>query len=118
LGIKITALVSWFRAQNQAGYSLSVAPQNRWEDNSVQGTCRGLVVCFTWKQVMLGFLSLASRLTEAQRWVVHVASSRRLRRVEAEDGWVDAMGYIGLFYPNFAIFFVLCHKGSLVIIFI
>jgi hypothetical protein len=29
LGIKITATVSWFRHQNQAGYGLSVAPQNR-----------------------------------------------------------------------------------------
>jgi hypothetical protein len=33
--------------------------------------------------------------------------------VEAEDGWVDAMGCIRLFYPNFAIFFILDHKGSL-----
>jgi hypothetical protein len=38
--------------------------------------------------------------------------------VKAEDGWVDAMGCIGLFYPNFAIFFVLGHKGSLVISFL
>jgi hypothetical protein len=29
LGIKITATVSWFGPQNQAGFSLSVAPQNR-----------------------------------------------------------------------------------------
>jgi hypothetical protein len=36
--------------------------------------------------------------------MVHVTSSRKLRRVEAEDGRVDAMGYVGPFYPNFAIF--------------
>jgi hypothetical protein len=30
LGLKITAAVSWFGPQNQAGFSLSVAPQNRW----------------------------------------------------------------------------------------
>jgi hypothetical protein len=30
LGLKITATVSWFRPQNQAGFGLSVAPQNRW----------------------------------------------------------------------------------------
>jgi hypothetical protein len=29
LGLKITATVSWFGPQNQAGFSLSVAPQNR-----------------------------------------------------------------------------------------
>jgi hypothetical protein len=28
LGIKITATVSWFEPQNQAGFNLSVAPQN------------------------------------------------------------------------------------------
>jgi hypothetical protein len=50
-------------------------------------------------------------------WLVHVTSSRRSCGNEAEDGWVDAMGYIGLFYPNFTIFFVLGHKGSLVISF-
>jgi hypothetical protein len=32
LGIKITMTVSWFGPQNQAGYGLSVAPQNQWED--------------------------------------------------------------------------------------
>jgi hypothetical protein len=33
LGLKITMTVSWFGAQNQAGDGLSVAPQNRWEEN-------------------------------------------------------------------------------------
>jgi hypothetical protein len=32
LDLKITATVSWFGPQNQAGHGLSVAPQNRWED--------------------------------------------------------------------------------------
>jgi hypothetical protein len=49
--------------------------------------------------------------------MVHVPSSRRSRGDEAEDGRVDAMGCIRLFYPNFAIFVVLGHKGSLVISF-
>jgi hypothetical protein len=38
-------------------------------------------------------------------------------RVEAKDGRVTAMGCIGLFYLNFTIFFVLGHKGSLIISF-
>jgi hypothetical protein len=49
--------------------------------------------------------------------MVHVASSRKPRGEEAEDGRVDATGCIRLFYPNFAIFIVLGHKGSLVISF-
>jgi hypothetical protein len=32
LGLKITAVVSWFGSQNQVGFSLSVAPQNRWRE--------------------------------------------------------------------------------------
>jgi hypothetical protein len=32
LGLKITATVSWFVPQNQAGYDLSVVPQNRRKD--------------------------------------------------------------------------------------
>jgi hypothetical protein len=49
--------------------------------------------------------------------MMHVASSRRSHGDEAEDGWVDAIGCIGLFYPKFVIFFVLGHKDSLVISF-
>jgi hypothetical protein len=39
--------------------------------------------------------------------MVHVASSRRLRRVEVEDGQVDLMGYVRTFYHNFIILYVL-----------
>jgi hypothetical protein len=35
LGLKITAAVSWFGHQNQAGFSLSVAPQNRRREDGV-----------------------------------------------------------------------------------
>jgi hypothetical protein len=49
--------------------------------------------------------------------MVHVASSWRSRGDEAKDGWVDAIGCIGLFYLKFVVFFVLGHKGSLVISF-
>jgi hypothetical protein len=49
--------------------------------------------------------------------MVHVASSRRLCRVEADDGRVDAMGYVGPFYPNFAVFYVLGPMSILVLVF-
>jgi hypothetical protein len=37
LAHKITATVSWFGPQNQVGYGLSVAPQNRWEEEDGTG---------------------------------------------------------------------------------
>jgi hypothetical protein len=39
--------------------------------------------------------------------MVHVVSSWRLRRVEAEDERVNATDNVRLFYPNFIIFVVL-----------
>jgi hypothetical protein len=43
-----------------------------------------------------------------------VASSRRLRRVEAKDGRVNAMGCVGLFYPKITVLYVLSSRGNLV----
>jgi hypothetical protein len=40
LGLKITAIVSLFGHQNQAGFDLSVAPQNRWREDGVGHTSR------------------------------------------------------------------------------
>jgi hypothetical protein len=75
---------------------------------------RDLAACFTWKQVELGFSSLASRLPEMRRRVVHVAPSRRLRRDEAEDGRVNAMGCVRPFYLTFIVFIVLVPMGIVV----
>jgi hypothetical protein len=75
---------------------------------------RDLAACFTWKLVALGFFSLASRLAEARRRVVHVASSQRFRQNQVEDGRVDATGYIRPCYPYFAIFYVLGHMSIVV----
>jgi hypothetical protein len=47
--------------------------------------------------------------------VVHVASSWRLRRDQVEDGWFDAMGCVGCYYPYFTVFDVLDSMGILVI---
>jgi hypothetical protein len=65
-------------------------------------TRQDLAAYIAWKQVVLGFSSLALRLTKARLRVVHVASSWRLRREEAEDGWVDTMGCVRTFYPKIA----------------
>jgi hypothetical protein len=56
----------------------------------------------------------ASKLVEERRWVVHVALSQMSRDDEAEDGRVNAMGCIVIFYPNFTIFVVLAPRGILV----
>jgi hypothetical protein len=47
-------------------------------------------------------------------WMVHMASSWRSHGDKVQDGRVDATGYIGRFYPNFAIFIVLGPEGILV----
>jgi hypothetical protein len=52
LEIKITATVSWVVPQNQAGFGLSVVPQNRWMEISAGHASRssGLLhvdVCLT-----------------------------------------------------------------------
>jgi hypothetical protein len=56
----------------------------------------------------------ACKLAEERRRMVHMALSKRSCEDEAKDGRVDAMGCIRLFYPNFAIFVVLGHRGILV----
>jgi hypothetical protein len=38
LSLKTTAMVSWFEPQNQVDDGLFVAPQIRWEDETVRGT--------------------------------------------------------------------------------
>jgi hypothetical protein len=78
-------------------------------------TRRDLAACFVWKQVGLGFPSLASRLAEARWWVVHVAPSRRLRQSKIKDKRIDAIGCIGSCYPYFVIFTLLCHMSIVVI---
>jgi hypothetical protein len=46
--------------------------------------------------------------------VVHVAPSRKLRRRQVEDGWVDVMDYVGPCYTTFAGFNILGPSGIVV----
>jgi hypothetical protein len=106
--------VSWFEPQNQAGFGLLVAPQNRWEFEDGVGHAsryRGLVHV---EASQSRVFSLALRMAEAQRWVVHMALLPRPREDQVEDGWVNAMGCIRRFYPNFSVFYVLGTRGILV----
>jgi hypothetical protein len=63
---------------------------------------------------VLWFPSLASRLAKVQRRVVHVASSRRMRRDQVEDGRIDATDCVGPCYPYFTVFYILGHRGIIV----
>jgi hypothetical protein len=75
--------VSWFVSQNQAGYGLSVAPQNQRESNNVEHASRSSVLLrveVSWARVSQSDLKTA----EARRWVVHVAPSRMLHRDQVE----------------------------------
>jgi hypothetical protein len=99
------------------GYGLSVVAQNRRVDEDgarhasrSSGLLR-LKVSLT--RVSQSSLKTGGGTTQ----MVHVATSWRSRGDESEDGRVHAMGYIRLFYPNFAIFVVLGDKDSLVISF-
>jgi hypothetical protein len=84
------------------------------EGRTAGDTCQDLAACFTWKHVTLGFPSLASRLAEARKRVVHVAPSRRLCQDQVECGRVDATGCVGSYYPYFVIFYLLGHRGIVV----
>jgi hypothetical protein len=64
---------------------------------------------------VLGFLSLASRLAEARRRVVHVTPSWRLRQDQVKDGRVDAIGCVVPCYPYFVVFNVLGPRGVVII---
>jgi hypothetical protein len=91
---------------------LSVAPQNRRDDkDSARHATRssGLLRM----EVSQTRVSQSSLKTSGGA----VASSWRSHGDKADDGGVDAMGCIGLFYPNFVVFIVLCHKDNLVISF-
>jgi hypothetical protein len=114
LAHKIIVTVSWFGPQYHVGYGLLIAPQNRWEDEDGVGhTSRSSYLLRlepSWARVSQSSLKTSRGVVQ----MVHVASSWRSRGDEAKDRLVDAMDYIGLFYPNFAVFVVLGHKGSLV----
>jgi hypothetical protein len=66
LAHKITAIISWFGTQNQVGYGLSIASQNRWEDEDGVGHTSRSSGLLHLDASRLGFPSLASRLVEAR----------------------------------------------------
>jgi hypothetical protein len=80
-------------------------PQNRWEHEDGAGhmsrPSRLVRVEVSQARVFHSGFKTGGGMTQ----MVHVASSRRLRRVE--DGKVDLIAYVRTFYHNFIIFYVL-----------
>jgi hypothetical protein len=107
-------MVSWFGPQNQASCVLSVAPQNQREDkDSAEHASRSSGLLHV--EASRAWVSLSgSKTGGGVAWMVHMATSRRLRRDQVEDGRVDVMGHIGPCYPCFAVFIVLGSQGNLV----
>jgi hypothetical protein len=113
LDLKITVTVSCFGPQNQTDDGLWIAPQNQWEEDGAGHAPRSSGLLRreeSWARVSM----LALKLAEERRRVMHVASSWRSHEDKVEDGRVNATGFIGLFYPNFAIFVVLGPRDILV----
>jgi hypothetical protein len=115
LAHKINTTISWFGPQNQVGYGLSVAPQNRREDKDGAGHKSGSSSLLRLKVSRARVFQSSLKIGGGVAWMVHVASSQRSCQDKTKDGRVDTMGCIGLFYPNFIVLVVLCHKGGLVI---
>jgi hypothetical protein len=80
--------ISWFEFQNQVGYNLSAAPQNRRVGDNVRHASRssGLLRVEASRDRISQF---TSKLTDARRWVVHVASLQRSCEDQVEDGRID-----------------------------
>jgi hypothetical protein len=97
-------LMIW--AQNQSGYSLSVASQNRQHDGVGAGhTSRSS--CLLHMEVSQFMFSKSGLKTcGGVTWMVHVTSSQRLHRDQVKDGWVDVTGYVRPCYHYFTVFHV------------
>jgi hypothetical protein len=100
--------------QNQAGYGLSVAPQNRWENEDGAGHMSISNGLLSMKASQVRFSQYALKLVETRRRVVHMAPSKKSRGDQVEDGRVYAMSCIGLCYSYFIVFIILDIKDILV----
>jgi hypothetical protein len=105
--------VSWFVSQNQAGYGLSVAPQNQRESNNVEHASRSSVLLrveVSWARVSQSGLKTGGGATVGgARGTIEDVASRSSRRQ-----WVDAIDYVGPCYPCFVIFFILVPRDVIV----
>jgi hypothetical protein len=90
--------VFWFGHHSRADFGLSVAPQNRREDEYGTGheSRSSSLLCVEASRTRVYLF--ASKLAEAQWWMVHVPPSWRSRE--------DATDYVGPCYPYFIVFYI------------
>jgi hypothetical protein len=106
--LKITASVSWFRPQNQAGFGLLAAQQNQSREDGAGHASRsdGLLrhEASRARVFQSGLKTNGGATMGGARGII-----ARLRRVKAEDGRVDATGYVGPSTPKtmFSIYYAL-----------
>jgi hypothetical protein len=106
--------VSWLRPQNHACYGLSVAPQNRWENEDSTGHASRSNGLLRLEASRPSVSESGLKTGGGAAHMVYMTSSQRSRGDEAEDGGVDVTGCIGLFYPNFVVSTVLDTRCILV----
>jgi hypothetical protein len=107
-------MVSWFVPQNQAGYGLSVAPQNQREDeDDVMHVSRSSDLLRV-KASRASVFQSGLKTGRDTAWMMHMTSLRRLHRVKAVDGRVDVTDCVEPFYSKFTVFYVLDARGILV----
>jgi hypothetical protein len=99
LGLKITTTVSWFGTQNQAGFCLSVAPQNRLREVDPGHALKS--------SSLLDVKVSLARVFQSGLKTDGGATTQRLRRKQAEAGRVDMTGCVGPCYPCFTVFLLL-----------
>jgi hypothetical protein len=104
-------MVSWFGPQNQAGFGLSVASQNRQREVGVGHALRSSsllgVEASLARVFQSGLKTDEGTMAGGARGIITEVASE-----EAEDGRVDATGDVGLCYPCFVVFFLLCLRGN------
>jgi hypothetical protein len=103
------------------GYGLSVAPQNRREDEDGAGYTLGSSSLLRLEASRARVFQSSLKTGRGSVWMVHVASSWRSHGIEAEDGMFDGVGCGtvegGPIYPSVVVVFILAHMGFLVFYF-
>jgi hypothetical protein len=110
-------MVSWFGPQNQVGCSLTVAPQNRWEDEDSAGHASRSSGLLRLEASLARVFQSSLKTGGGAVRMVHMASSQRLHRSKAKGDWFDGVGcgaaQVGPKYPYFVVVF-LAYRGILV----
>jgi hypothetical protein len=68
-------MVSWFVSQNQVGYGLSIAPQNRWEDEDDVGHTSGSSGLLRLEESQARVSQSILKTSGCATWMVHVVLS-------------------------------------------